>query len=56
MHRDKIVYTYAYGEANPAKGVAEDTQTIYKFGSMTKMVTASALMQLEEQGRVDLDT
>lgn len=52
---DKVVYTYAYGQANPAKGIPADTRTIYSFGSMTKVFTASALMQLVEQGRVDLD-
>ncbi len=54
-HKGKIVYTYAYGKANPLKGVAADTQTIYHFGSMTKIFTASALMQQVEQGKVDLD-
>jgi D-alanyl-D-alanine carboxypeptidase len=55
VHQNKIVYTYAYGQANPVKGIGADKQTIYMFGSMTKMFTASALMQLEEQGKVDLD-
>ena len=55
VHQGEIVYTYAYGQANPAAGIPADTQTIYQFGSMTKVVTASALMQLVEQGRVDLD-
>jgi CubicO group peptidase (beta-lactamase class C family) len=55
VHQEKIVYTYAYGKANPLNGVAADTQTIYHFGSMTKPVTATALMQLVEQGKVDLD-
>jgi CubicO group peptidase (beta-lactamase class C family) len=55
MHEGQIVYTYAYGEANPVEGIAADTQTIYRFGSMTKPFTASALMQLEERGLVDLD-
>ena len=55
VHKDKIVYTYAYGIANPVKGIPADTQTIYMFGSMTKPFTASALMQLVEQGKVDLD-
>ncbi len=55
VHQDKIAYTYAYGQANPLKGAAADTQTIYQFGSMTKPVTATALMQLVEQGKVDLD-
>lgn len=50
-----VVYTYAYGQANPAAGIAADAQTIYRFGSMTKPFTATALMQLVEQGKVDLD-
>ncbi len=56
VHQGEIVYTYAYGQANPAAGIPADTQTIYQYGSMTKVVTASALMQLVDQGRVDLDT
>jgi CubicO group peptidase (beta-lactamase class C family) len=55
VHKDKIVYTYAYGEANPAAGTPANTQTIYAFGSMSKVFTATALMQLVEQGKVDLD-
>ncbi len=55
VHKDKIVYTYAYGQANPIEGIPADTQTIYMFGSMTKPFTATALMQLVEQGEVDLD-
>jgi CubicO group peptidase (beta-lactamase class C family) len=55
VHRGEIVYTYVYGEANPVAGIAADTQTIYRYGSMTKPFTATALMQLVEQGLVDLD-
>jgi CubicO group peptidase (beta-lactamase class C family) len=55
VHQDKIVYTYVYGEANPLEGIPADTRTIYRFGSMAKVFTASALMQLVEQGRVDLE-
>jgi CubicO group peptidase (beta-lactamase class C family) len=55
VHNDEIVYTYAYGQANPIEGIPADTQTIYAIGSMTKPFTAAALMQLVEQGRVDLD-
>ena len=55
VHGGEIVYTYAFGQANPAAGIPADTQTIYQYGSMTKVVTATALMQLVEQGQVDLD-
>jgi CubicO group peptidase (beta-lactamase class C family) len=55
LHKGEIVYTYVYGDADPVAGIAADTQTIYRYGSMTKPFTATALMQLEEQGLVDLD-
>lgn len=55
LHGDEIKYTYVYGEADPLAGVPADTGTLYRFGSMTKPYTATALMQLVEQGRVDLD-
>ena len=55
MDKGEIVYTYVYGEANPVEGIPADIQTIYRYGSMTKPFTATALMQLVEQGRVDLD-
>ena len=29
VHKDEIVYTYAYGQANPVEGIPADTQTIY---------------------------
>jgi CubicO group peptidase (beta-lactamase class C family) len=55
VHQGEIVYTYAYGQADPVAGIPADTRTIYRYGSMSKPVTATALMQLVEQGRVDLD-
>jgi CubicO group peptidase (beta-lactamase class C family) len=55
LHQDKIVYTYVYGKADPVVDIPADTQTIYRYGSMTKPFTATALMQLVEQGKVDLD-
>ena len=56
VNRDEIVYSYVYGEANPVEGIQADNQTIYRYGSMTKPFTATALMQLVELGLVDLDT
>jgi CubicO group peptidase (beta-lactamase class C family) len=55
LHQGEIVYTYVYGQANPVTGLPADTGTIYRYGSMTKPFTATALMQLVEQGLVDLD-
>lgn len=55
IHQGELVYTYVYGEANPVEGIPADTDTIYRYGSMTKPFTATALMQLVEQSLVDLD-
>jgi CubicO group peptidase (beta-lactamase class C family) len=55
LYQDDIVYTYVYGQANPLASLAADTGTIYRHGSMTKVFTAVALMQLVERGLVDLD-
>lgn len=55
VQQGEIVYTYVYGEADPVAGIPADTQTIYRYGSMTKPFTATALMQLVEQGLVNLD-
>lgn len=55
LHQGEIAYTYVYGYADPIAGLPADTQTIYRYGSVTKPFTAVALMQLVEQGLVDLD-
>jgi len=55
VHKGKIVYTYVYGDANPVDGTRANTETIFRYGSMTKPFTATALMQLVEQGKMDLD-
>lgn len=55
VHQGEIVYSYVYGMANPVESLPADSGTIYRYGSMSKPVTATALMQLVEQGLVDLD-
>jgi CubicO group peptidase (beta-lactamase class C family) len=55
VHNGEIVYTYTYGEANPVESIPADANTIYPWGSMSKILTAVAAMQLVEQGKIDLD-
>jgi len=56
LFRDgQIVDVYHYGKANRADGVAVDDTTLFRIGSITKMVTAMALMRLWELGAFDLD-
>jgi len=50
-----IVYNKAFGFADGPGGVKADTDTVYHWWSMTKIPTAIAIMQLREQGKLDLD-
>ncbi|MFL9981869.1 serine hydrolase [Paraburkholderia sediminicola] len=50
-----LVYEGAYGHANPQTGTAMTPDTVFWLLSMTKAITATACMQLIEQGRLSLD-
>lgn len=50
-----VVYTDAFGYADGPNGVKTDTDTVYHWWSMTKIPTAIAIMQLQEQGKLDLE-
>lgn len=50
-----IVKTGAYGIANIEDGVAVDSATVFAINSMTKAFTGVAVMQLVEEGKVQLD-
>jgi CubicO group peptidase (beta-lactamase class C family) len=51
---DKIVHLRGFGKARPG-GETPTPQTPFALGSTTKSVTALAVMQLVETGRVELD-
>ncbi len=50
-----IVLAKTYGHADLENNVPAGNDTIYRIASITKQFTASAILQLVEQGRVDLD-
>jgi len=52
---DEVLSTGACGEANRRYGVPNTARTRFNLGSMNKMFTAVAVMQLVEAGRVRLD-
>ena len=52
---DDIIYAQGFGMADRPEGVQANADTVYFWGSITKTVTATAIMQLREQGLVDLD-
>jgi D-alanyl-D-alanine-carboxypeptidase/D-alanyl-D-alanine-endopeptidase len=52
---DKIVWKAAFGYSNLRTKTLATPDTIYSTGSTFKSVTATALMQLQEQGKLSLD-
>jgi serine beta-lactamase-like protein LACTB len=51
----KIVWSHGYGMADPAAKKPATAQTIYRVGSVSKLFTDLAVMQLVERGTLDLD-
>lgn len=52
---DEIVYTGSYGVADLATGAPVTAETNFRLGSISKFITALAVMRLVEQGRLRLD-
>ena len=52
---DHTVYSCALGLASRRNGIAMAPDTIFRIGSMTKLVTSIAIMMLVDERRVDLD-
>jgi len=55
IHDGTVVAHHEHGLADRARGVHVTPQTIYHYGSITKTLTAIAIMQLRDQGRLTLD-
>jgi len=52
---NKIVFSKGYGMADLEKKVPARSDTVYRLASLTKSLTAVAVMQLVEAGKLDLD-
>jgi CubicO group peptidase (beta-lactamase class C family) len=50
-----LAFFYGHGVADIASGTPVTEDTVFRIGSVTKTFTAIAVMQLWEQGRLDLD-
>ncbi len=55
IKNDEIVWSITYGYSNLEDGTEADEETIYHIGSISKLFVITAIMQLEEQGKIDLD-
>lgn len=51
----RIVYANGFGVANGLSNAMATSETVYHWWSMTKIVTAVAVLQLNEQGHLDID-
>lgn len=54
IQHNKVVKSASYGIANIQDDVKVDKDTVFNIASMTKAFTCVAVMQLVEQGKVDL--
>ena len=52
---DEELYTGYYGEVDKEKHIAADETSVYEWGSISKTLIWVSVMQLYEQGRIDLD-
>ena len=51
----RMVWSRGFGFADPEHKVPATADTVYRVGSVSKLLTDIALMQLVEQGKIDLD-
>jgi CubicO group peptidase (beta-lactamase class C family) len=55
VRNGQVVYQRAAGLADGPHRIAATPQTVYGWWSMTKLLTAAAIFQLQEQGKLKLD-
>src|ERR1051325_3679881 len=52
---EDVIFSQAYGYASIENKVRAESRTGYRLGSISKVFTAIAIMQLKESGLLDLD-
>jgi CubicO group peptidase (beta-lactamase class C family) len=55
-HNGEVVWEEAFGLADRENEIRATSNTMYRLGSISKPITATAVMRLVEAGLVDLDT
>jgi CubicO group peptidase (beta-lactamase class C family) len=55
MQKGKAIYKKAFGMADREWNIANTVNTKYRIGSVTKQFTAACILQLAEQGKLNLD-
>jgi len=54
--KDKVLWAGGVGKADLASGRDVDGETMFRIGSITKGFVALAILQLQEKGKISLDT
>jgi CubicO group peptidase (beta-lactamase class C family) len=55
VHKDRIIWSKAFGFADKENNIRADTSTIYRIGSISKSLTSFLMMQLVEKGLLKLN-
>lgn len=55
VHDQELIWSKGYGYADVTNQIPATDQTLYRVASITKTFTATAVMQLVEQGRLSLE-
>jgi len=55
VHDERLVWSRGFGLADVSGGVPMSAQTKFRMASHSKLFTATAIMQLREQGKLQLD-
>jgi len=55
VHDQDLIYAHGFGFANVEDEVPATAQTMYRVASITKTFTATAVLQLRDQGKLQLD-
>ncbi len=56
MNSEGIIYNGYYGCADRENNIEVDDETVMEWGSISKLLVWGSVMQLKEQGLIDLDT
>lgn len=51
----QVIWQRGFGHADRENGIPATPETVYRAGSIAKVFTAAATMQLAEQGKIDID-
>src|SRR5262249_58432312 len=55
VHDQELVWTKGFGHADTDRRIPATPDTLFRIASITKTFTATAIMQLRDQGKLQLD-